>query len=99
MATITNSVASGSHTLLSAGELFEDIKAITFTPSAVGNTATISLAIQEKGTSSSFFFVRGLSVKGGNVFVLDNPSILSYDKSKYNLLITTNQQTQVIVFT
>jgi hypothetical protein len=99
MATITNSLASGSHTLLSAGELFEDIKAITLTPASTGNTATISLAIQEKGTSSSFFFVRGLSVKGGNVFVLDNPSILSYDKSKYNLLITTNQQTQVIVFT
>jgi hypothetical protein len=25
--------------------------------------------------------------------------MLSYDKGKYNLLITTNQQTQVIVFT
>ena len=99
MATITNSLASGSHTLLSAGELFEDIKAITFTPSAVGNTATVSLAIQEKGTSSSFFFIRGLSVKGGNVFVFDNPSMLSYDKGKYNLLITTNEITQVIVFT
>jgi|TARA_R100000458_G_scaffold57697_1_gene64304 hypothetical protein len=99
MATITNSLASGSHTLLSAGELFEDIKAITFTPSSVGNTATVSLAIQEKGTSASFFFIRGLSIKGGNVFVFDNPSMLSYDKGKYNLLITTNQQTQVIVFT
>ena len=99
MATITNSLASGSHTLLSAGELFEDIKAITFTPSAVGNTATVSLAIQEKGTSSSCFFIRGLSIKGGNVFVFDNPSMLSYDKGKYNLLITTNEITQVIVFT
>ena len=98
MATITNSLASGSHTLLSAGELFEDIKAITFTPSSLGNTATISLSIQEEG-SSSFFFIRGLSIKGGNVFVFDNPSMLSYDKGKYNLLITTNQQTQVIVFT
>jgi hypothetical protein len=99
MATITNTFQSGSHTLLSAGELFEDIKAITFSPSSTGITATVSLAIQEKGESTSFFFIRGLSVKGGNVFVLDNPSMLSYDKSKYNLLITTNNTTQVIVFT
>tara|TARA_R100000995_G_C3480512_1_gene123603 strand:- start:2037 stop:2336 length:300 start_codon:yes stop_codon:yes gene_type:complete len=99
MATITNSLASGSHTLLSAGELFEDIKAITFSSVVVGNTATISVSIQEKGTSTSFFFIRGLTIKGGNVFVFDNPSILSYDKSKYNLLVTTDQNIHVIVFT
>ena len=99
MATITTSLASGSHTLLSAGEIAEDIKAITFSSVVLNNTATISISIQEKGASNSFFFIRGLTIKGGNVFVFDNPSILSYDKSKYNLLVTTDQNIHVIVFT
>ena len=99
MATITNAFASGSHTLFSAGEIVEDIKAITFSSVVLNNTATISVSIQEKDASNSFFFIRGLTIKGGNVFVFDNPSILSYDKSKYNLLVTTDQNIHVIVFT
>jgi|9_EtaG_2_1085328.scaffolds.fasta_scaffold07188_4 hypothetical protein len=99
MATITNSLASGSHTLFTAGQLIEDIKAITFSPTTIGTTATVSLSIKKEGESTPFFLIRALSIKAGNVFVLDNPHLLAYEKSQYSLLLTTNQQTQVIVFT
>jgi len=99
LATIKKSLASGTHTLFKAGELSEPIKAITIMKLTSDNTQMlVSLSLVEENFSS-FFILRFLSLKGGNVFVMDNSNILSYDKLRNDLVITVNAAAQVVVYT
>ena len=77
--------------LLAPGDIRGAIKSISITNAYVGDTGTISLFLEEEGASSfqTFYIIKDVNLPGGSTLLLDDPGMLSYDKSAYGLYART----------
>ena len=88
MATLTRSLngsVATSNELLAPGEISGAIRSISISNSQANNEGTISISIYNPGVAGRAYWLRSMLLPAGATLILDDPGMLSYDKSKYGL--------------